>query len=65
MNWKKPGDPVEDVVDIKAVHAWQGNEVLSNADIDYEVGAKGSPENEVDWRWKFSVTKLLNVIMKP
>ena len=60
-NWAKPGDRVEDVEDMKSVHAWQGNEVLTNADIDYVVEAT----KEVDWRWKYAVTKAVNVMMKP
>ena len=60
-NWKKPPDPVEDVEDMKAVHRWQGNEVLTDADIDYVVAATA----EVDWRWKYAVTKVVNVMMKP
>ena len=63
-SWAEPGDKVEDVDDMKKVHGWQGNEVLTDADIDYQVGEKGSPENEVDWRWKYAVTKAVNVMMK-
>jgi D-alanyl-D-alanine carboxypeptidase len=60
VNWKKPGDPVEDVSDMKKVHQWQGNEVLTDKDIDYVVAGS----EEVDWRWKFAVTKAVNVMMK-
>lgn len=63
-NWAKPGDEVEDVEDMKAVHKWQGNDVFTDKDIDYEVGEKGSLVNEEDWRMKFSVTKVVNVMMK-
>lgn len=59
-SWMKPGDPVEDVADMKAVHAWQGNDVLTNKDIDY---VESDPK-EIDWRAKYHVTKLLNVLMK-
>ena len=60
-DWAKPGDKVVDVDDMKEVHRWQGNEVLTDADIDYVVG----DDSEVDWRWKFAVTKAVNVMMKP
>lgn len=59
-NWAKPGDPVIGVKDMKAVHAWQGSDVLTVKDIDYVA----QDAAEVDWRAKFHVTKLLNVIMK-
>lgn len=68
MPWTKPGDDVENVTDMKAVHAWQGNEVLTNADIDYVVGDPNNPADKVareaDWRWKYAVTKAVNVMMK-
>ena len=60
-NWQKPGDKVEDRDDMVKVHQWQGNEILTTADIDYVVAANA----EVDWRWKFAVTKVVNVMMKP
>ena len=63
-NWKLPHDDVDDVEDMRAVHRWQGNDVFTDKDIDYEVGEKGSLVNEEDWRMKFSVTKLLNVMME-
>ena len=35
-NWAKPGDPVTDLEDVHSVHAWQGHEVMTAKDIDYD-----------------------------
>lgn len=60
MAWAKPGDKVETLNDVKAVHGWQGNDVMSNADIEY---VEQDPAL-IDNRWKVIVARLLNVIMK-
>ena len=59
-NWKQPGDPVVDNDDMHKVHGWQGNDVMTDADIDYD-------ENDpklLDERIKMLVTKVVNVMMK-
>jgi N-acetylmuramoyl-L-alanine amidase len=60
MAWEKPGDAVNTLADVKAVHAWQGNEVMKPADIDY---VEVNPAL-IDNRWKVIVARLLGVIMK-
>ena len=59
-NWAKPGDPVTDMEDVHSVHAYQGHEVMSDADIDYD-------ENDarlLDERYKIIVARVVNVMMK-
>ena len=60
-NWAKPGDPVEDREDMHSVHAWQGNEVMTDKDIDYD---ENDP-SQLDERIKMLITKTVNVMMKP
>ena len=58
--WKKPGDPVESVADAKAVHAWQGNDVMSAADLDYD-------ENDpklLDERYKIVTARIVDLLMR-
>jgi len=54
MSWLKPGDPVEDLSDVKAVHAWQGNSIVSAADVD---------DPSQDTNTKLHIARLVNNIM--
>ena len=59
-NWAKPGDPVDDLEDVHSVHAWQGNEIMTDTDIDYD-------ENDarlLDERYKIITARIVNVMMK-
>ena len=59
-NWAKPGDPVTDLEDVHSVHAWQGHEVMTAQDIDYD-------ENDarlLDERYKIITARIVNVMMK-
>ena len=58
--WQRPGDPVVDKSDIKAVHKWQGNRILTEKDIDYN---EVDPA-EIDKRWMMVTTRQLSEIMK-
>lgn len=60
MAWTKPGDPIKNLADVKAVHAYQGNQVLSAADIDY---VETNPAL-LDNRWKIITARLLDIDMR-
>ena len=60
-NWAKPGrSGNRHGRRAQSVHAWQGNDVMSDADIDYD-------ENDarlLDERYKIMVARVVNVMMK-
>lgn len=59
MPWTKPGDPVKDVEDAKAVNAYQGGSVWTPHDIDYD-------ENDpalLDERYKVITSRLVDLMM--
>lgn len=58
--WQKPGDPVIDLEDCKQVHRYQGNRILTDADIDY---SETDPA-EIDKRFKIVTSRQLSEVMK-
>lgn len=59
MDWKKPGDPVEDLEDVRRVHEWHGHKVLTPADIAYD---ENDPMH-LDERMKIITARLLSELM--
>lgn len=59
MSWQKPGDTVNTIDDVKRVHAWQGHDVLTPADIAYD---ENDPVH-LDERLKIVTARLLSELM--
>lgn len=60
VTWTKPGDPVQNVADAKAVNAYQGGSVWSPHDIDYD---ENDPTH-LDERHKVITARIVDLLMQ-
>jgi hypothetical protein len=60
MSWKKPGDPVDDLADARAVNAYQGWTFWKERDFDYD---ENDPQ-QLDERFKVVTSRIVDWMMR-